>query len=59
MRCDDCDSDRVIVLDAGQVAEFGSPQELLEAGTSIFAGMCRAAGISGAAVGESSASSEA
>jgi ABC-type proline/glycine betaine transport system ATPase subunit len=48
-------SDRVIVLDAGQIAEFASPRELLEQPRSIFAGMCKAAGITGLAPSASSA----
>ena len=33
------DSDRVLVLDAGQVAEFDTPSNLLEQPHSIFAGL--------------------
>lgn len=38
-------SDRVMVLDAGQIAEFASPTELFGDTGSIFYGMCKAAGI--------------
>lgn len=39
------DSDRVLVLDAGVVAEFESPKRLLDDGGSIFHGMARDAGL--------------
>lgn len=39
------DSDRVIVLDEGQIAEFDTPKILLENKDSIFYGMARNAGI--------------
>lgn len=38
-------SDRVIVLDAGQIVEFGSPAELLQNSQGVFHGMCKAAGL--------------
>ncbi|KAL2917185.1 Transporter of the ATP-binding cassette (ABC) [Polyrhizophydium stewartii] len=37
------DYDRVLVMDAGQVAEIGSPYELIQK-NGIFAGMCRESG---------------
>lgn len=39
------DSDRVLVLDKGQIAEFDSPKALLDNKDSIFCGMARDAGI--------------
>ncbi|XP_046388377.1 multidrug resistance-associated protein 1-like isoform X2 [Ischnura elegans] len=39
------DSDRVIVLDRGQIAEYDSPTSLLEKKTSLFFGMAKDAGI--------------
>ncbi|XP_050313202.1 multidrug resistance-associated protein 1-like [Anthonomus grandis grandis] len=39
------DSDRVLVLDKGQIAEFESPNKLLENKESIFFGMCKDAGL--------------
>lgn len=39
------DSDKVLVLDKGEVAEFESPKSLLENRNSIFYGMCRDAGL--------------
>ncbi len=39
------DSDKVLVLDKGQVAEFESPQSLLNNRNSIFYGMCKDAGL--------------
>ena len=36
------DSDRVLVLDQGSVAEFDTPAKLMESDASIFAGMVRA-----------------
>lgn len=39
------DSDRVIVLDKGQIVEFDSPQNLLQNKNSIFYGMCKDAGL--------------
>ncbi|XP_060528661.1 multidrug resistance-associated protein 1-like [Cylas formicarius] len=39
------DSDRVLVLDKGRIAEFDSPEKLLENKTSIFFGMCKDAGL--------------
>ncbi|KAG4074217.1 hypothetical protein HA402_015520 [Bradysia odoriphaga] len=42
------DSDKVLVLDKGQVAEFASPQSLLDNRTTIFYGMCKDAGLVGA-----------
>jgi ABC-type multidrug transport system fused ATPase/permease subunit len=38
-------SDRVLVLDAGKVAEFSSPTSLLRNSKSIFYQLCRTAGI--------------
>ena len=34
--------DRVVVLEQGSVAEVGRPAELLQLGTSLFAGLWRA-----------------
>ncbi|XP_019762197.2 multidrug resistance-associated protein 1 [Dendroctonus ponderosae] len=39
------DSDRVLVLDQGKIAEFNTPKVLLDDKTSIFYGMCKDAGI--------------
>jgi ABC-type multidrug transport system ATPase subunit len=39
------DSDRVLVIDGGLVAEFDTPRALFEREGSIFHGMCAAAGI--------------
>lgn len=39
------DSDRVIVLDKGRIAEFDSPANLLSKPESIFYGMCKDAGL--------------
>ncbi len=39
------DSDRVLVLDQGRVAEFDTPAALLQDKDSIFAGLCAQAGI--------------
>ena len=52
-------SDRVMVLDAGQIAEFASPRTLLEDSQSIFAGMCKAAGITGMGTGHGAGESDA
>lgn len=41
------DSDKVLVLDAGRVAEFASPQTLLNDTQSIFHAMAKDAGIVG------------
>ena len=38
------DADRILVMDAGRVAEFASPSELLRDEGSIFASLCRQAG---------------
>ena len=38
------DSDRILVLDAGRVAEFASPHELLNKPGSIFGELCRQTG---------------
>ena len=38
------DSDRVLVMDAGRVAEFASPAELLRDEDTIFASLCRQSG---------------
>jgi ABC-type multidrug transport system fused ATPase/permease subunit len=51
-------SDRVMVLDAGQIAEFASPRTLLEDSQSIFAGMCKAAGITGMGTGTGTGTGE-
>jgi len=40
------DSDRVLVMDAGEVAEFGPPSELYNKEGGLFASMARAAGVS-------------
>ena len=37
----------MIVLDAGQIVEFGSPAELLQNSQGVFYGMCKAAGVTG------------
>jgi ABC-type dipeptide/oligopeptide/nickel transport system ATPase subunit len=34
------DYDKVLVLDKGEVVEFGNPWELLQKGEGVFAGMC-------------------
>lgn len=39
------DSDRVIVLDRGEVAEFGPPQELLRDRAGLFYGLVKQAGL--------------
>jgi len=39
------DSDRVLVMDAGQVAELATPAELLADQSSIFAGMAHQVGL--------------
>ena len=39
------DSNRVLVLDQGQIAEMASPEALLADKTSIFYGMAKNAGI--------------
>lgn len=39
------DSDRVLVLDKGQIAEFNTPASLLDNKDSIFFGMCKDAGL--------------
>ena len=38
-------SDRVVVLDGGQIVEFASPAELLQRQDGVFFGMCKAAGL--------------
>lgn len=38
------DSDRILVLDAGRVAEFDSPENLLKDSNSLFYGLCEDAG---------------
>lgn len=40
------DSDRVLVMDAGQAAEFDAPYNLLQSGSGIFHGMVEALGAS-------------
>ena len=40
------DSDRILVMDAGRVAEFAAPAELLRDEGTIFASLCRQAGAS-------------
>jgi ATP-binding cassette, subfamily C (CFTR/MRP), member 1 len=40
------DSDRIIVLEQGKIAEFDTPQSLLADANSIFYGMAKNAGIS-------------
>ena len=42
------DSDRVLVLDQGKVAEFDSPANLLGRADSIFASLVKQAGLAGA-----------
>lgn len=39
------DSDRVLVLDKGKIAEFEAPDSLLQNKSSIFFGMCKDAGL--------------
>lgn len=39
------DSDKILVLDAGKVKEFDSPENLLEDATSIFYSMAKDAGL--------------
>lgn len=39
------DSDRVLVLDKGKIAEFDAPDSLLQNKSSIFFGMCKDAGL--------------
>ena len=39
------DYDKILVLDAGRVAEFDSPQNLLEQTSSVFYSMCRDNGL--------------
>lgn len=41
------DSDKVLVLDQGQVAEYEPPKSLLDNKNSIFYGMCKDAGLVG------------
>ncbi|CAG9797144.1 unnamed protein product [Chironomus riparius] len=41
------DSDRIIVLDAGMIAEFDTPKSLMDNKNSIFYGMARNAGLVG------------
>lgn len=41
------DSDKVLVLDKGMVAEFEPPKALLDNKNSIFYGMCKDAGLVG------------
>lgn len=42
------DSDRVLVLEQGKVAEFDTPANLLTRPESIFASLVKQAGLSGA-----------
>lgn len=42
------DSDRVLVLDQGKVAEFDTPANLLGRSDSIFASLVKQAGLAGA-----------
>jgi ATP-binding cassette subfamily C (CFTR/MRP) protein 1 len=39
------DSDRIVVLEAGEVKEFGSPKELLERKGGLFYELVREAGL--------------
>ena len=39
------DSDRILVMDAGRVAEFDTPAELLRDENTIFAELCRQTGV--------------
>lgn len=39
------DYDRILVLNKGRVAEFESPEQLLQNSKSIFHGMCKEAGL--------------
>ena len=39
------DSDKILVLDAGRVKEFDSPQSLLDDATSVFYSMAKDAGL--------------
>ena len=39
------DYDKILVLDAGRVAEFDHPQKLLEQTSSVFYSMCRDNGL--------------
>lgn len=41
------DSDRVLVLDQGKVAEFDTPKRLLQRPDGIFASLVKQAGLSG------------
>lgn len=47
------DSDKVLVLDKGEVAEFEPPRSLLENKNSIFYGMAKDAGLVGQTVNDS------
>lgn len=38
------DFDRILVLDEGKVAEYGTPRELWEKDDGIFRGMCESSG---------------
>jgi len=39
------DSDRVVVLDKGEVVEYDTPQELLKKDNGIFQGLVKQAGL--------------
>ncbi|KKA26039.1 hypothetical protein TD95_000340 [Thielaviopsis punctulata] len=51
------DSDRVVVLDKGRVAEFGTPQELLKNTDGVFYGLVKQSGLLEADQGGSSSAS--
>lgn len=39
-----CDYDKVLVLDRGEVIEFGDPWELMQRKKGVFRGMCETSG---------------